>query len=525
MKKEIAKIKYFLYARKSSESEDRQIASVESQINELTKIAERNGFTIIEILSESQSAKAPGRPIFNKMIERIYGGEAQGVICWKLDRLARNPIDGGNISWMLQKGIIQHIQTNEKDYYPTDNVLMMSVEFGMANQFIRDLSQNTKRGMISKLEKGWQTGIAPLGYLNDKENKIITKDPERFNLIRKMWDLMLTGNYTPPKILDIANSEWGLKTRKFKRIGGNPLSRSSIYKIFTNLFYARIVKNAGVQYRGAHDQMITLEEYDRVQMILGRKGKPRPKTHIFAFTGLMRCGECGAMITAEEKVKRQKNGNIHRYIYYHCTKRKNPNCTQKCIEEKELEKQIKAAIDTITIPPELHDFALKWLKKENKKESQTTTAVLDSQEKGYKDCLKKLAGLIDMRAGGEINEEEFQSRKIPLTAEKKHWEGIFTKTSQATDQWLNKADEVFSFARDAKLKFEKGDPMEKKEVFSRLGSNLLLRDRIITIDIENTLIPIKALAKEERRLEPLKIGKNEIEIEQIYTQSPRLLPR
>jgi DNA invertase Pin-like site-specific DNA recombinase len=178
------KTKYFLYARKSSESEDRQVASIESQISELTKTAKENNFEIVEILSESQSAKAPGRPIFAKMIERIYKGEAQGIICWKLDRLARNPVDGGNISWMLQRGIIQHIQTHERDYYPTDNVLMMSVEFSMANQFILDLSQNTKRGLRTKAEKGWYPGPAPTGYLNSlskrRGEKKIIKDPKRF---------------------------------------------------------------------------------------------------------------------------------------------------------------------------------------------------------------------------------------------------------------------------------------------------------------------------------------------------------
>ena len=188
--------------------------------------------------------------------------------------------------------------------------------------------------------------MAPLGYLNDKTEKTIIKDPDRFSLIRKMWDLMLTGNYTPPKILDIATAEWGFRTRTFKKkgYGGNPISRSGIYKVFTNIFYAGIIDYFGTQYPGKHEPMITLEEYDRVQMLLGREGKPRPKHHEFAFTGSIRCAECGCLYTAETKRKLIKStGEIREYTYYHCTRRtRRINCTQrKVIREDNLELQIE----------------------------------------------------------------------------------------------------------------------------------------------------------------------------------------
>ena len=127
------KIKYFLYVRKSSEAEDRQVASIESQVDELQKLAQEQNFHVVKIFRESKSAKAPGRPIYNEMMARIKHGEAKGILCWKLDRLARNPIDGGEVAWVLQNNVIEHIQTYGRGYLPTDNVLMMSVEFGVAN--------------------------------------------------------------------------------------------------------------------------------------------------------------------------------------------------------------------------------------------------------------------------------------------------------------------------------------------------------------------------------------------------------
>ncbi len=159
------------------------------------RLTKQHKLNILEILEEEQSAKAPGRPIFSQMIERIHNGDARGIICWKLDRLARNPIDGGTISWMLQQSVIKHIQTYQRSYYPTDNVLMMNLEFGMANQFILDLSTNTKRGQRNKIKEGWLPHKPTLGYLSNKHDlphlPPIYQDPERFSLMRKLWEILL----------------------------------------------------------------------------------------------------------------------------------------------------------------------------------------------------------------------------------------------------------------------------------------------------------------------------------------------
>jgi DNA invertase Pin-like site-specific DNA recombinase len=163
-----APVSYILYARKSSESEDKQVASISSQVDELKKLAEQHGIKVIKILTEEKSAKTPAqRPVFNEMLAMIHRGEASGILCWKLDRLARNPVDGAAVNWMLQQGVIHHIQTFQRAYCPTDNVLMMQLEFGMANQFILDLSVNTKRGMRKKVEDGWFPHKPPIGYLSN----------------------------------------------------------------------------------------------------------------------------------------------------------------------------------------------------------------------------------------------------------------------------------------------------------------------------------------------------------------------
>jgi DNA invertase Pin-like site-specific DNA recombinase len=184
------KIKYFIYARKSSESEDRQMNSIEDQLTVLKKKAELENLEIVEILSESGSAKKTGRKVFNEMLERIHKGEASGILCWKLNRLARNSLEGGAVSHALQTNIIKKILTPDKTYYPSDNVLMMAVELGMATQFSKDLAIDSKRGTKQKAERGWYPSHVPIGYKHVRDYKPgdneIIKDTEKFELIRKV---------------------------------------------------------------------------------------------------------------------------------------------------------------------------------------------------------------------------------------------------------------------------------------------------------------------------------------------------
>jgi site-specific DNA recombinase len=524
------KLRYFIYARKSSESEDRQMASIDSQIDELKKLAKESDLNVVRIFSESKSAKAPGREVFADMIQRIKKGEADGIICWKLNRLARNPIDGGEVSWMLQQSIVKHIFTYGRSYYSTDNVIVMAVELGMANQFVRDLSVDAKRGLRSKAERGWYPSFSTLGYIHNplkkKGDKEINKDGERFNLVRKMFDLMLSGSYSTPKIWEIATKEWGLRNKQ-----GGKIAKSTVYRILTDPFYYgefEYPKGTGNWYVGKHEPMITKDEYDRIQELLGTDGRPRPKTHAFAFTGMIRCGECGCLITAEDKVKRQKNGNVHNYTYYHCTKKKEVSCSQKTIRDSKLEEQIAEELLTITIPPEFREWALQAIQEENRREFTDKKSLIESQQKAYNACMEEFDGLITMRAKDQIDDEAFLRRKTPLEQEKKRLKKLLEESDKAIDDWLEKAEVLFGFAETASWRFKTGQLQDKKEVLAYLGSNLLLTDRKLLITKKNELLAIKEMAKEEKairaRLEPLGFGSDKTKLWAEYARTKPLLP-
>lgn len=518
------KIRYFLYARKSSESEEKQVASIDSQITELERLAKQYGLTVVRVFSESKSAKAPNnRPVFGEMMERLYKGEAEGILCWKLDRLARNPVDGGTINWILQNGIVKHIRTFDREYLPTDNVLMMSVEFGMANQFIRDLSSNTKRGLNSKAEKGVFPSRAPIGYLNDKyhpkgEKKIIP-DPERFSIIRKLWDELLEKECTIDSLHTLA-------TEKYHLTGfyGKPVHINVIYDIFTNPFYCGMFNWNKKIWQGTHEPMISKEEFERAQLIISGKNKGnRKRKHDFPFAGTMHCGECGCAITAEFHRKKQVNGNVHEYTFYRCSKRKGTECKQSFVRSTELEKQVLKKLEEVEIPRDFSEWALGLLRIETDREKITRDQMLSKFQNDYSKCLKRIDTLKDMRMNREIDSDEFAKRKADVETEKDSIRSSINKLDKRVSERLVEFEEKFSFAETAKEKFEKNTE-NKRTLLISLGTNFILYDKELKFDWEEIMAQVRTASKEAKKLhkafEPIENRYTSTDYAEMYSASP-----
>ena len=529
MEKETNKIKYFLYARKSSESEDRQVQSIEDQVNRLKQLAHDLNLDIKKIYTEAKSAKKPNnRPVFDEMMKLIEKGEANGILCWQINRLSRNPIDSGKLQWLLQQSILKSLQTIDRQYLPDDNVLLFSVESGSANQFILDLSKTVKRGIHRKLDEGWRPGAVPSGYLNDLATHTIIKDPERFNLIRKTWDLMLTGSYSVSEILDKLNNDWGFRSPKKKRMGGKSLAKSALYALFTNLFYTGIILHKGQKYIGKHKSMITLEEYDQVQKLLGRKGRPRPKTNKFAFTGCIRCSECGCLYTAETKKKFIKStGKIREYTYYHCTRRtKRVNCTQrKVLREDHLEAQIEKELEKYIILPEFLQWALEGLNKKNNTEIEDRTKIYEMQHKNLVKTQKEMDELTKMRYRQLIDDETFIKEKNTLQSKIVQMKENLRGTEARADKWLELTEKTFNFATYARQAFITGRLELKKEILMALGKSAIIKDKKLYIEPNYWLVPIKneypVLEAEYLRLEPTKIPMNKTKTEALASVCTR----
>lgn len=480
--------RYFVYVRKSSEPDDRQVLSIPAQKQELARLFGQ--LKIVDLIEESQSAKAPGRPQFERMLRQIEAGRAEGIIAWHPDRLARNSVDGGRIIYGLDQGKLRDLKFAQYTFENSpEGKWMLNIIFGQSKYFVDKLSKDVKRGLNAKLERGWRPNLAPIGYLNnsyeEKGTKSIRPDPDRFALVCRIWELMLTGAYTVPQIRRFANDEWGLRSPTRKKNGNRPLSTSTLYRILTNPFYYGVFSYNGTIYRGQHKAMITEDQFWRVQKLLGRKGRPRAKTRRhFAYTGMIRCGECGSMITAEEKWKRNKtNDGIRHYVYYRCTKRKaGVRCLQPCIRIGALEAQINSFLGTLTISEEFLQWALDYVQRLSKDEVQNQKTIYKSQAAAYKGMQRQLDELLNLRLRQLITDEEFERKRIALVREREYLKGQLADTGHRSDRWIEAATTTVRFSHELRERFQRGSIEDKRIILETVGSNLILRDMKLRLE-------------------------------------------
>lgn len=503
-------LKYVLYARRSIKAnrteEDRGVPSIESQKTEVRELAARLGLKIVKEFTETESAAEPyQRPEFTEMIDFIRAGKANAIICFKMDRLARNSVDEGIIKHLLQKGIIQNIRSSDRSWYPDDHTLIWSVEFGTSTQYSRDLKKHIRRGQNEALRRGFRPCLAPIGYKNTKfrekgKPEVCLIDEPNAQLVRKIFDLVLSRQYTPFQVYTMSVKEWGMRARKTTRNPNcNPLSLHGFYNILNNPFYygefqwpvrARDKNDIPQWYQGSHKPLITRAEFDEVQRILGKKGKPRNINHIHTYTGLMRCGGCGARITCEKKIKRQMNGNVHEYSYYRCTGQIKSDCKQKSITEKQLEIVFKDFLASIRIDSRFHEWAMAELRHEYERESNDKDSILYKQERALKSVQQQLTVLFEMRLGSEIDGDEYKERKAGLESEERRLKGEIESVDQRFKTWLDDAERLMTFAEKALEKYEQGGQQERRNIIAALGDEHIYDQGILTIQAEK---PIQVL--------------------------------
>ena len=461
---------FFIYARKSTDDADRQIRSIEDQLAEVRELAAKHSLHVVDVLLEKQSAKKPGRPVFNEMLDRIEKGEAAGVLAWHPDRLARNMLDGGRIIHLVDTGVIKEMKFPTVDFQPTSQgKLTLALLFGMSKYYVDALSENIRRGQRQKLKNGIWPQLAPVGYLNDRKARIIVPDPERAPLVRKTFELYATGTYTFDRLTETL-TELGLTNPTMKRLKGQPLSRVQYHRLLQNPIYYGTICYRGEHYEGKHEPIITKKLFDECQEVLARKSQPKTLDHFkpYAYRGFFRCGECGCFITTET----QKGHN-----YLRCTKRVKKDCSQPYVREEKITEEIAKTLEAASIPDEWAD----WMIGELEQDRETTAQVEKDAEDNLKRKIQETEAKLDRLMVGYLDKlfspEEYKKEKNRILAEKQE---LTERLAQHQANRRSRFEPEISFIqslKQAKIVASSGNAAEQRDFMKKVGSNLTLREK------------------------------------------------
>ena len=448
-------MKDILYCRKSSEDKGKQVLSLESQTNEMKKLASNLDLEIIKTYTESKTAKKPeNRPLFTEMIKYLkrHGKEELGILCWKIDRLSRNPIDSATIQWLLQQDKLKIIQTIDRQYLPSDNVLLFNVESGMANQYILDLSKNVKRGIITKLEKGGWPNKAPLGYLNDGKGEIIV-DIARVKYIKKIFTMYATGNKSVREIADT------LFKQGFRSRGNNKYHKSKIHTILNNSFYYGVMRRNDKEYLGNHKPIISKKLFDSVQNVLNKKAHTKKQKIYFTYRGVLKCNTCGCALTATKKKGK--------HIYYYCTNGKGKcNEHKTYLTENHITQELTKMFDDVVISEKLINKCYQANKEKLGETDEYLVQAKQSIQTAIKQAENRKNKLLDLYLDGNLVKEVYDQKEKVLNNQiiqlKKDLQELKQQKQNNSEITLERIKNIFLYPIQAKKQFEKESNTEKE---------------------------------------------------------------
>ena len=466
-------MRYIAYCRKSTDEKDRQVLSIDGQISELKEFALREKLQIIDFVVESKTAKEPGREKFADVLKRIEKGEADGILSWHPDRLARNSIDGGRVIYLLDIGKLCDLK------FPTfwfDNTpqgkFMLNIAFGQSKYYVDNLSENVKRGIREKLRRGIWPKKAPLGYFNDLKFKTIEVDLEKSKIVKKVFEKFSQGNVSYSEIARI------MFKGGISRKGGEVLKVDQIKNMLSNQFYIGTFLFSGELHKGSHKTFISKTLFNNVQKQMERLSRPRVKGHNFPFTGFIKCAECGSAITAETHLKTYKRTNRKVvYNYYRCTKSLG-SCGQKYISDVELEKQIRNIVLKSSLPEEGARVWQRMFEKDRKREEQSASQRSVEIEAKISSLEDQENTLLDGYLQHIIEPEVYKKKKNEIFAKKFEFTDQKGKIGKEGSGRLEPLLEFMNMAKTgAKIARAKNNCHELAVQARNAGSNFFLDNR------------------------------------------------
>jgi site-specific DNA recombinase len=467
--------KYFGYIRVSTAKQGEHGVSLQEQREAILRCAQQAELTISEWYEERETAAKRGRPVFNDMLQHLRRGEALGVVIHKIDRSARNLRDWADLGELIDQGINVVFANESLDLQTRGGRLSADIQAVVAADYIRNLREESRKGIYGRLKQGLYPFPAPVGYLNQGEGKAKIPDPISAPLVRKTFELYGTGQHGTIRLAQIVYS-LGLRNRRGKRVSANGIST-----ILRNPFYIGLIQIGSTKkiYRGIHPPIVSKALYDRVQRILDGKNIATVQRHDFVFRRLVTCRHCGYSLIGEK----QKG-----HTYYRCHTK---DCPTMGIREDVLDQHVLTLFNQIRfgdvenkcLEALLATFNLEWMEQQQVRRQSIEMRLSQASE--------RLNRLTDAYLDGMIENNIFDARKRALLLEIKELEEAQTKNDKGEDTLPDKIRKIIERANSAYFTYLNGNSDEKRDLLNIVTSNRYIDGKNISINLN---IPFNEIA-------------------------------
>jgi len=463
--------KCFGYVRVSTQKQGEGV-SLEAQRDAIEAYARRNDILNTRWFEEKVTAARKGRPAFSTMITELLRGAAEGLVTHKIDRSARNFADWAKVGELSDAGIDVHFASETLDFRSRGGRLSADIQAVIAADYIRNLREETMKGMRGRLKQGLCPWPAPLGYLNNGKGKPKTPDPSRAPLVRELFELYASGAYSLESVrIEVARR--GLVTP-----GGRPLALSGISTILSNPFYCGIVKarRDDESYAGVHEPIIGPALFAAVQAVKDGKAGKKISRHNHLYAGLFRCAHCNTAMIPE----RQKG-----HVYYRCH---TPNCVTTGVREEAIAESLLPVLASATLSPEHCAVAVRkfadWF---GPKRHEQILATLNMQ---LTQIQQRLSRLTDGYVDHVIDRETFITKKEALLFERGQVKSKLSELGESRSE----ADDLERFLELLKSLaglYETSDRAEKRQIVELTTSNRTVSRKTICLEPQDWLLTLQ----------------------------------
>ena len=466
--------KYYSYFRVSSLNQAETGASLEAQQEANQRFAKERGLQIIKEFCEVQSAAKKGRKQFNLMLSEIKKSKnISGIIFHDVDRSARSMSDWARIKELSNAGYQICFSRDGSDLNSRGSSLTSSIKAVIAEDFIANLSQETKKGMYKKAEQGYTVfGQVLLGY---KKSGVGLRelDPMTAPLIKRCFELYATGKYTLEELADEMCKK-GLRTHN-----GKKLEYTKISRILNDKYYMGIIQIKDKVFKGKHPAIVSVKVFNKVQDVLQRRFTPHTNINDYKFKQILTCGLCGRTLKAMT--------SKHKYSYYYC---RNRECQAKSYSEDVVEEKLLKEVDKIKFNKQETSQLLKIAKDLKRSYVLELEQMNNTLKLQITNCNDRLSNLTDHLLDGTIDKEIYEQKRTQFTIEKNTLESEINDFQRTNEASFSKIEELTKLLSNPSYAYKVANHENKANLIKKMIKVIKLFPERVDLEWQTTFLPL-----------------------------------